>query len=204
MAIVRKETERDIPLVRRIDEGARDVPSRVWKDMKTKTLVAVIAALVIVDVALASTPSDPNNEKIIADRILVEKSARRLTLLHNGLPMKRYKISLGKNPIGNKEKEGDNRTPEGIYKIDWRNGQSLYHRALHISYPTPDEVERARRRGVSAGGNILIHGLPNGRGWIGSLHTLSDWTLGCIAVTDEEIDEIWDTVPDGILVEIRP
>lgn len=167
-------------------------------------MLAVIATLVIVDVALAATSSDPNNEKIIANWILVEKSARRLTLLHNGLPLKRYKISLGRNPIGNKEEQGDNKTPEGVYKIDWRNKQSLFHRALHISYPTPDEVERARRRGVSPGGDILIHGLPNGRGWIGSLHSYLDWTRGCIAVTDEEIDEIWDAVPDGTSVEIRP
>ena len=172
--------------------------------MKTKTLLLVIATLAIVDITAAAPSSDPTDEKIIVDRILVEKSARRLTLLHDGLPMKTYKISLGRNPLGNKEEKGDNKTPEGVYKIDWRNKQSLFHRALHISYPTPDEVARARRRGVSPGGNILIHGLPNGHGWIGSLHAYSDWTQGCIAVTDEEIDEIWDAVPDGTSVEIRP
>lgn len=172
--------------------------------MKIKTLLIFIAGLIIADVASAAASSDPNKENIMADCILVEKSARRLTLLHDGLPIKKYKIALGKNPIGNKEEEGDNKTPEAVYKIDGRNEHSQFHRALHISYPTPDEVERARKRGVSAGGNILIHGLPNGSRRIGSLHNLSDWTLGCIAVTDEEIEEIWDAIPDGTLVEIRP
>jgi murein L,D-transpeptidase YafK len=96
------------------------------------------------------------------------------------------------------------KTPEGLYSIDYRNPHSDYHLALHISYPAPDDVKRAAARGVSAGGDIMIHGLPNGRGWIGKLHRQKDWTAGCIALTDKEIEELWRITPDGTPVEIRP
>lgn len=96
------------------------------------------------------------------------------------------------------------KTPEGLYAIDSRNPHSDYHLALHISYPKPDDVARAAARGVSAGSDIMIHGLPNGQGWIGNLHQRKDWTLGCIAVTDEEIEELWRITPDGTPIEIRP
>jgi len=103
-----------------------------------------------------------------------------------------------------KEREGDGRTPEGHYIIDSRDAASNYHKALHISYPNQQDRARAAKLGVPPGGAIMIHGLPNGMGWLGSAHRLYDWTLGCIAVTDEEIDEIWNMVPVGTAVEIRP
>jgi murein L,D-transpeptidase YafK len=100
--------------------------------------------------------------------------------------------------------ERDARTPEGRYLIDSRNVASAYHKALHISYPNADDRKRAAKLGVSPGGAVMIHGLPNGKGWLGGAHRLYDWTLGCIAVTDQEIDEIWNLVPTGTPVEIRP
>jgi murein L,D-transpeptidase YafK len=139
-----------------------------------------------------------------ADRVVVEKSERRLSILRNGKVIKSYRVSLGRNPIGPKEQEGDMKTPEGVYKIDSRNPNSDYHLALHISYPSEQDVARAATRGVNAGFDIMIHGLPNGRGWMGSAHRATDWTAGCIAVTDEEIEELWQAVPDGTAVEIRP
>jgi len=102
-----------------------------------------------------------------------------------------------------KEREGDGRTPEGRYKIEAKY-VNQYHKALRISYPDAEDRKRAAKLGVSPGGSILIHGLPNGKGYIGAAHRLYDWTLGCIAVTDEEIDEIWNLVPVGTPVEIRP
>lgn len=96
------------------------------------------------------------------------------------------------------------KTPEGVYKIDSRKADSDYHRALHISYPSAEDVARAAERGVSAGSDIEIHGLPNGRGAIGAAHRLSDWTAGCIALTDDEIEELWRVTPDGTVIEIRP
>jgi len=115
--------------------------------------------------------------------------------------LKTYQVALGRNPQGHKQSLADNRTPEGLYRIDWRNAHSHFHRALHISYPNPRDLAAARENGVKLGGDIMVHGLKNGLGWIGPLHRLVDWTQGCIAVTDPEIEEIWKYVPDGTLIE---
>jgi tetratricopeptide (TPR) repeat protein len=139
-----------------------------------------------------------------ADRILIEKKDRRLTLFAKGNVIKTCKIALGGNPDGPKVKQGDNKTPEGIYEIDSRNKDSRYHLSLHISYPNEEDKKRAKKLGVSPGGDIMIHGIMNGYSWVGDSHTESDWTKGCIAVTDEEIEEIDKLVPDGTVVEIRP
>lgn len=139
-----------------------------------------------------------------ADRILVDKSARRLTLLWKGRPLKSYRVALGRAPTGRKQCQGDNRTPEGLYRIDTRNAGSSYHRSLHVSYPSVQDAANARRLGCKPGGDIMIHGIKNGYGGIGAAHALSDWTLGCIAVTDQEIEEIWAAAPNGTPVEIRP
>ena len=139
-----------------------------------------------------------------ADRILVEKAGRRLTLFAGGEVLKTYRIALGGNPVGPKERQGDNKTPEGIYTIDSRNRDSSYHLSLHISYPNEDDRRRARALGVAPGGDIMIHGIKNGFAWVGDAHAEVDWTRGCIAVTDEEIEEIERLAPDGTVVEIRP
>lgn len=138
-----------------------------------------------------------------ADRIEIDKGARRLTVFADGRAVKSYPVSLGRVPVGAREREGDGRTPEGSYVIDFRNSDSAYHLALHISYPGHDDRRRASERGVSPGGAIMIHGLPDGLGWIGRFHRLYDWTEGCIAVTDEEMDELWRAVAPGTPVEIR-
>jgi murein L,D-transpeptidase YafK len=143
-------------------------------------------------------------QAVLADKIVIEKKARRLTLFSRGEVIRTYKVVLGGNPNGPKEKEGDNKTPEGSYVIDSRNEKSRYHLALHISYPNAKDSQRAHQRGVSPGGDIMIHGIRNGFGWIGSLHRWMDWTKGCIAVTNNEIEEIGRLVPDGTAVEIVP
>ena len=139
-----------------------------------------------------------------ADRILIEKKERRLTLISKGKVLKAYKIALGGNPNGPKERQGDNKTPEGTYFIDSRNRDSRYHLSLHLSYPNEKDKKRAKQLGVSPGGDIMIHGIKNGFSWIGDLHTGVDWTKGCIAVTDEEIEEIDKLAPNGTIVEVRP
>ena len=139
-----------------------------------------------------------------ADKILVEKSARRLTLFSSGRKLKEYRVALGFSPVGLKQREGDGRTPEGNYKIDFHKSDSGFHRALHISYPHAADTRRAAEAGVAPGGDIMIHGLPNGFSALGPAHHLRDWTAGCIALTDSEIDEIWASVPDGTPIEIRP
>jgi tetratricopeptide (TPR) repeat protein len=143
-------------------------------------------------------------EKGTASKILIEKTERRLTLFSKDKVLKSYKIALGGNPNGPKEKKGDNKTPEGTYMIDSRNGDSRYHLSLRISYPNEKDKKRAKELGVSPGGNIMIHGLKNGFSRIGDLHTELDWTNGCIAVTDEEIEEIARLAPNGTIVEIKP
>ena len=164
-----------------------------------------IVLLVAAVGALCLAAAQPQRAKPLhADRILVEKGHRRLTLLWKGTAVKSYRVALGGAPAGRKQCQGDNRTPEGLYRIDARNAASHYHRALHVSYPNTDDVANARRLRCSPGGDIMIHGLPNGYAWLGASHRLHDWTLGCIAVTDAEIEEIWNAAPNGTVVEIQP
>lgn len=173
--------------------------------LKVLLFVFVLSCLFALGVLIgAHLNLHPLPSNSIADRVLVEKSIRRLTLLRNDTLLKTYRVALGRAPVGPKEQEGDQRTPEGIYQIDFHKEDSDYHRALHVSYPEQQDTDRAAASGVPAGSDIMIHGLPNGRGWIGAFHRRSDWTAGCIAVTDFEIEEIWRAVPDGTPIEIRP
>ena len=139
-----------------------------------------------------------------ADRVVVNKAKRELVLLRGGKVLRSYRVALGREPVGAKQRQGDGRTPEGSYTISGRNPKSAFHLSLRISYPSAADRERARREGVDPGGDIMIHGLPNGQGSLGALHRVRDWTEGCIAVTDAEIEEIWKLVANGTPVEIRP
>jgi murein L,D-transpeptidase YafK len=142
--------------------------------------------------------------RMIADSIVVEKSLRTMTLYAVGFPIRTYGIALGKEPKGDKVQKGDGRTPEGLFYIDSRNPSSKYHRSLHISYPDAAHMRRATELGVAAGGDVMIHGLPKGYESFGAQHREWDWTEGCVAVTNEEIEEIWSTVPDGTPIRIKP
>lgn len=184
-----------------LDEQWRPHPSPC-----SKGAIASLFFLFLV-VLLASIPcgaSDALPKDAHADKVLVLKSERALELLDHGTVLKKYRVALGGTPVGKKQKQGDHKTPEGFYVIDHRNEHSHYYRALHISYPNEDDRAEARKAGVSPGGDVMIHGLPNGLGWVGSKHRWRDWTDGCIAVTNNEMDEIWRTVADGTPIEIRP
>lgn len=140
-----------------------------------------------------------------ADLVVVHKSKRVLQVLHEGRVLKAFAIALGPDPRGPKRMEGDGRTPEGVYTLDWRNSNSQFYRALHVSYPHARDLEHALRWGVPAGGLIMIHGLPNGVRRPEALgHPYRNWTNGCIAVTNEEMDEIWSLVDDGTTIVIFP
>jgi len=141
---------------------------------------------------------------IKADRVLVLKAKRNLYLLRDGQVLRRYHVALGRAPLGPKTREGDGRTPEGVYQLDWRNPDSQFYRSIHISYPDDSDRQRAAERGFSAGGDIMIHGLPTGLNGFETTQARRDWTEGCIAVTNDEIDEIWALVDDGTVIEIRP
>ena len=149
-------------------------------------------------------PETKIQNDIQIDNIVVNKSKREMLVYSNGQLLKTYKISLGKQPVGHKEFEGDNKTPEGVYSISDKNPNSGYHKNLGISYPDKDDLENARQLGKPAGGNIKIHGLRNGVGFIGKFHRWLDWTLGCIALTDKEIDELYEAVKIGTRIEIKP
>jgi murein L,D-transpeptidase YafK len=139
-----------------------------------------------------------------ADKVVVYKSKRELQLLKAGEIMRIYKIALGDNPVGHKEQEGDEKTPEGSYTLDWRNSKSAYHKSIHVSYPNEKDKEQAKQLGVSPGGDIMIHGMNKQTAWLGKWQYLRDWTNGCMAVSNAEMDEIWAMVKNGTPIEINP
>lgn len=190
------------------DDGSRNImqfmPSTAMFNLKA--IVCAISVVVLIT-SMIGCDRDRRGQSTVTpqiDRIIVEKSARRLHLISAGKVVRTYRIALGRNPVGHKLQEGDKKTPEGIYVVDGRNVNSSYHRSLHISYPSEAEIQQARRSGVSPGSNIMIHGMKNGLGWLGPLHRVFDWTQGCIAVTNKEIEEIWALVPNGTAIELRP
>ena len=157
-----------------------------------------LAALIMASTTLAADlPST-------ADQIIVNKSKHQLLLLSSGKVIRTYRVALGWHPVGPKKVQGDGKTPEGDFTISGRNPKSSYHLSLRISYPSDADVERGKREGIDPGGDIMIHGLPNGEENVGVEHAEVDWTAGCIAVTDREIEEIWRLVPDGTPIRINP
>ena len=170
--------------------------------MKTR-LSSILILVVMTHMTLtdcqASSPFSGN-----ADKILVFKSKRELHLLKGEKILKTYKVALGGDPLGHKQVEGDKKTPEGKYKIIGHNPKSKFYKSLRVSYPNDKDRENAAKQGMSAGSDIMVHGLGTGFSHLGKLHLLSDWTLGCIAVTNDEIDEIYAAVTDGTTIEIKP
>ncbi len=138
------------------------------------------------------------------DLVVIYKNERLLQLKRNGNVVRSFNIALGVEPEGHKRIEGDGRTPEGVYTLDWRNAKSQFYRSIHVSYPRAQDEETAKRWGSSPGGLIMIHGLPNGRRANEIGHPRNDWTNGCIAVTNDEMDEIWSLVDDGTTIIIFP
>jgi len=187
--------------------------------IKVNTTLVVLATILI-GVTMASCSGDDSMalervsesddlsrelpEGVVADSLVVLKAERVMQLHSAGRMMKAYRVGLGFDPVGHKQEEGDGRTPEGCYRVSGRNPHSAFHLSLRVSYPNAQDRERARRRGVSPGGDIFIHGWPNGSTGGPGRHPTGDWTLGCIAVTSPEIEELWSSVPDGTPVIIRP
>jgi murein L,D-transpeptidase YafK len=165
----------------------------------SRPVAAILTLSLLLLTALQTLPQTQT-----ADHILIEKSAHTMKLLHHGEILKTYKVSLSRVPVGAKQRSGDHKVPEGQYIVDSKNHQSKFHLALHVSYPNATDRERAKKMGVDPGGNIEIHGLDTTYAWVGSLHRTIDWTNGCIAVTNPEIEEIFPMVPVGTPVEIRP
>jgi len=139
-----------------------------------------------------------------ADLVLVIKSQKKMYLKNGEETLKEYDVVFGANPKGHKEKEGDERTPEGKYKLDYKKSDSAYYKAIHISYPNEEDIKKAKEKGDNPGGQIMIHGQRNYFGWLSFIMQWFNWTNGCIAVTNSEMDEIWNAVDVGTPIEIRP
>ena len=139
-----------------------------------------------------------------ADAVLVIKSERRLYLMKNNELLEKFKVTFGGNPKGHKEAEGDEKTPEGHYRLGYKNLKSRFYKSIHISYPSRKDRANAKRLGVKPGGNIMIHGQKNGWEWVTPLAQLFSWTNGCIALSNKDMDKIWMSVDPGTPIEIRP
>lgn len=173
--------------------------------MRFKKIILLFIALLLTSAMIyyflpeAKLPSDAK-----VDKLILKKNKRELSVFYQGKLLKTYHVSLGRNPKGHKQKEGDKKTPEGLYFIDSKNPQSGYHRNLGVSYPNKEDILNAKNAGVDPGGEIKIHGLRNGLGFIGKFHWWFDWTAGCIALTDQEIDELYRAVEMRSPILIQP
>jgi L,D-peptidoglycan transpeptidase YkuD (ErfK/YbiS/YcfS/YnhG family) len=141
---------------------------------------------------------------LLADRVIVHKSARRMDLMHGDTVLRSYRVALGLNPVGPKEQEGDSRTPEGHYQLTRRNPRSEYFLSIQVSYPNDRDLQRARRNRLTPGGAIMIHGLPNELRREPTYYEKRDWTDGCIAVSDSDMLEIWLMTPPDTPIDILP
>lgn len=141
---------------------------------------------------------------VAADLVRVWKAERKLQVLAQGKVVHEFKMVLGSNPLGHKQQEGDGKTPEGAYILDFKKPNSAFYKAIHISYPNAQDLAAAKKRGVSAGGQIMIHGQPNGFGMFAAITQQRDWTAGCIALTNEDMDVLWQAVHVPMRIEILP
>lgn len=168
-----------------------------------KKMIYIVLTILLVIAVYYFYPEEKLPKGKIIDKIEVYKSKRKMLVYSEGKLLKTYKISLGKKPIGHKEVEGDFKTPEGIYEINAKNPNSGYHKNLGVSYPNEKDIEHAKSLGKSPGGHIKIHGIRNGSGFISKFQRWKDWTAGCIAVTDEEVDELYESVKIGAKIIIK-
>jgi murein L,D-transpeptidase YafK len=161
----------------------------------------LMAALALLPFATAPVAA---SDFPLADKILVDKGNRKLHLLSNGVAFRTFKIALGLVPEGDKDEEGDQKTPEGVYMIDGRNPDSDYFLSIHISYPNSADRSAAKQKGVSPGGAIMIHGQPNTPNYSAAYYAREDWTNGCIAVSNSDMIDIWLMTPNSVPIEILP
>lgn len=170
---------------------------------KKKRVLLILSIPFLVLTLYYLFPEDRLCAETQIDKLVVLKSKREMLAYSKGQLVKSYRISLGRQPVGRKDFEGDKKTPEGLYFINDKSSSSGYHKNLGTSYPDKDDIDNADRLGKPPGGDIKIHGLRNGLGFIGKFHRWADWTLGCIAVTNREIRELYASVPIGTPIEIR-
>ena len=182
---------------------AYNIKTSLWA---TVTLIFLglisVSAITYAKSSTKNTAQQTIPTDVTIDKVFVDKSERVLKLLSGDKVIKTYHIALGDSPAGHKRQQGDERTPTGSYKLDYKNEKSSYYRSIHVSYPNASDKAQARKRGVSPGGDIMIHGQKNGFGHLAALTQKRDWTDGCIAVTNDEMDEIMSVYKAGMLIEI--
>jgi murein L,D-transpeptidase YafK len=194
----------EIPYEGTNPDPSKDNMNKIRSFLKKASAIIIPVLIPAGGFGWAHWPLEPLPDGFKADRVVVIKAAREMRLVHGGQTCRTYRIALGANPEGHKRHEGDERTPEGKYIIDWANPNSIAFISLHISYPNREDVRRANNSNLNPGGSIMVHGIRNGFGWLGRLHTLFDWTDGCIAITNTEMEEFWNCVPVGTPIEINP
>ena len=165
--------------------------------MKPLKIILVVMLLLISQVLSAQSAQK-------ADSVLVIKSENRLYLMSDGVAVASYRAAFGANPAGHKQMQGDERTPEGQYVLDYKNPNSQFYKSIHVSYPNARDRKNARRLGVDPGGDIMIHGQANGWGWASPVAQFFPWTDGCVALSDKDMDKVWMAVDPGTPIEIRP
>lgn len=173
-----------------------------WLIVISLSLTMIVSTSAMAYVKSISKDKNSIPSSVVIDRVFVDKSDRVLRLISQDKTIKSYRIALGDNPVGHKQQEGDQRTPTGVYSLDYKNENSIAHRSIHISYPNTKDKARAKSLGINPGGDIMIHGQMNGFGHLGWLNQSRDWTDGCIAVTNDEMDEIMAAVTLGTPIEI--
>ena len=163
--------------------------------MCNRSVLVLVVAIVCASKAFADDS---------VSRVIVKKSEHVMYIMSGKTVLAKFKVALGADPKGQKHREGDEHTPEGLYILDYKNSDSRFYKSMHISYPNAEDVKAARAAGVNPGGQIMIHGQLNGFGWLAPITQHFDWTDGCIAITDAEMDRFWKLVPVGTTIEIRP
>ena len=182
---------------------AYNIKTSLWATVTLMFLGLIsVSAIAYAKSSTKNTAQQTIPTDVTIDKVFVDKSERVLKLLSGDKVIKTYHIALGDSPAGHKRQQGDERTPTGSYKLDYKNEKSSYYRSIHVSYPNASDKAQARKRGVSPGGDIMIHGQKNGFGHLAALTQKRDWTDGCIAVTDDEMDEIMSVYKAGMLIEI--
>ena len=166
-------------------------------------MLKLILLILIMQIGYTKNAIEKDLAKKDITQVVVDKSQRRLYLYHKDKVIAKYHIALGKNPKGAKHIEGDGKTPVGKYILDFKKADSSYYRAIHVSYPSKKDIEYAKKLGKKAGGAIMIHGQPNGWGWLSIIRQRFNWTSGCIAVSNKDMDEIWTMVKIGTPIIIK-
>lgn len=174
-------------------------------DKRARGGIVLVTTLLVAGGLLAGLmPPSAASAAQKADMVRVVKSKKRLYLIRDDAVFATFRVKFGADPKGHKVQQGDEKTPEGLYYLTYKNSNSAYYKSIHISYPNAEDKEKARKLGVDPGGDIMIHGQPNGYEWATFFMQMVNWTDGCVALTNKDMDKVWDAIEPGTPIEILP